>query len=231
MTPSTHLLIWADIPADHEAAFNEWYNREHAPDRVLGIPGFIQARRFVAVEGAPKYVALYEVTGPEVFKNEAYLVMRRSPDPSSRKFIPNFRNVIRFIGPAIADESAVKGVAEGAWAWIAAFKSALPPSGEAQQWPELAAALVRRQGIMRVRVFQAVAEALEGAVSNMRGHDREKMRGPDRLADVLAMIEAATEGHVIGVEADMAGAIAARPYLTPLGSARVQQLMRIAIGR
>ncbi len=37
MTPSTHLLIWADIPAQHEAGFNEWYNREHLPDRVLGI--------------------------------------------------------------------------------------------------------------------------------------------------------------------------------------------------
>ena len=54
MAAPTALLIWADIPAEHEAGFNEWYNPEHAPDRVLGIPGFIQARRFVALDGAPK---------------------------------------------------------------------------------------------------------------------------------------------------------------------------------
>ncbi len=227
MTPTTHLLIWADIPAEHEAAFNEWYNREHAPDRVLGIPGFIQARRFVAVEGGPKYIALYEVTGPQVFQNEAYMAMRRSPDPNSRKFIPHFRNVIRFIGPAIADVSAVKGVAEGTWARMTAFKIA--QTDDARDWSDPAGALVRRPGIMRARVFRAAAEALDGAVRNMRGHAREGMRAPDRFADVLVMIEAATESQAIDVEADLADAMAARPYLTPLDSARMQQLMRVAV--
>lgn len=59
---------------------------------------------------------------------------------------------------------------------------------------------------------------------------RAKACGPDRFADVLVMIEAATESQTIDVEADLANAIAVRPYLTPLDSARMQQLMRIAKG-
>ena len=52
--PTALFTVKATITPDREKAFNEWYNREHAPDRVLGIPGFIQVRRFVAVEGAPQ---------------------------------------------------------------------------------------------------------------------------------------------------------------------------------
>lgn len=163
-----------------------------------------------------------------MFQNESYVAMRRSPDSNSRKFIPSFRNVIRFIGPAVADESAVRGVAEGTWARIAAFKTAQPD--KTRDWSGVTAALVQHPGIMRARVFRAVAEALDGVVRNMRGHAREGMRGPDRFADVLVMIEGATESQIIEVEADLASAIALRPDLTALDSARMQQLMRIAKG-
>lgn len=227
MSPSTHFCLWADIAPELEPAFNEWYNREHVPDRVLGVLGFIQARRFVAVEGKPRYVALYEVTGPDVFDNAAYVAMRRNPDPNSSKFIPNFRNVIRFIGPAFADAAAVKGVAEGAWARIAAFKSAA--TDDAGAWSELTAGLVLQPGIMRARAFRAVTEALDGVVRNMRGHTREGMRPPDRLADLLVLVEGATERDVAGVETDLARAVAARPGLTQLDTARLQQLMRVAV--
>lgn len=224
---STHFCLWADILPELETGFNEWYNREHVPDRVLGVPGFIQARRFVAVDGKPKYVALYEVTGPDVFENTAYVAMRRNPDPNSSRFIPNFRNVIRFIGPAFADVAAVKGVAEGTWARIAAFK-APPAADEGGAWSEVAASLVRKPGITRARVFRAVSEALDGVVRNMRGHTREGMRPPDRFADVLVLVEGATEGDVAAIEADLARAAAARPGLTQLDTARLQQLMRVA---
>lgn len=227
-TPASFLL-WADFPPEQEDEFNEWYNREHVRDRVLGIPGFIQARRFVAVEGAPKYVALYDVNGPEVFQNDAYMAMRRSPDPNSRRYIPKFHNVIRFIGPALADASAVKGIAEGTWARVTAFKSKTPSIDDGRAWTELAAAFVRRPGIMRARVFRAVPELLDSAVSNMRGSSREGMRGPDRYADLLVMIEGVTEAQVIDVEKDLADAFASRPDLTPLDSARMQLLMRIAV--
>lgn len=221
-------IIWTDIPAERETEFNEWYNREHAPDRVLGIPGFIQARRFVAVEGAPRYAAWFDVAGPEVFRNDAYMAMRRTPDPRSQEFIPLFRNVIRFIGRPVADAVGVRGrgVAEGAWVRFAAFQGTPPEAGP--RWTAFVTSLVERPGILRARVFRAAPELLESAVQNMKGATRESLRGPDRLGDALLMVEGATEAQVAAIERDVAGALAVQPSWTPLGSARMRQLIRIA---
>ncbi|MGH8056431.1 MAG: hypothetical protein ACREOH_04245, partial [Candidatus Entotheonellia bacterium] len=53
------LAVWMDIPAHVEDDFNRWYNEEHIAERV-GIPGFLNGRRYLAIDGAPKYVALYD---------------------------------------------------------------------------------------------------------------------------------------------------------------------------
>ena len=227
MTPqATSFLLWTDIPDEHEAGFNEWYNREHVPDRVLGIPGFIQARRFAAIEGAPRYAALYEVTGPGVFHDEAYLAMRRTPDARSQHYIALFRNVIRFVGRPIAHAGAVPGVIEAPWVRLAAFKA--PPITDAGDWQSFTAAMVRRPGIMRARVFAAQPELQEGAVSKMRGAVRESLRGPDRLPDALLMIEGATELQLADIDADLERAVSDRPGWTAVGSARMQQVLRVS---
>jgi hypothetical protein len=220
-------VIWTDVAPERAPEFNEWYNREHAPDRVLRIPGFVQARRFEAVDGAPGYAAWFDVAGPEVFRNDAYMEMRRTPDPRSQQFIPLFRNVIRFIGQAAADATAVPGVIEGTWVRFAAFKAQLTEDDD-RAWTEVTAALVRKPGIMRARLFRAVPELLDGAVRNMTGHVRESLRGPDRLGDALVMIEGVTDAQVAAIETDLQKALAAHPGWTPLGSARMRQLMRVA---
>lgn len=65
------LLVMMDIDPEHEEDFNRWYNEEHVPER-LSIPGFLTGRRFLAVEGSPKYLALYELESPDVLESEAY---------------------------------------------------------------------------------------------------------------------------------------------------------------
>lgn len=227
-SPAVSYVIWTDIPAEREIEFNEWYNREHAPDRVLGIAGFIQARRFVAAEGAPQYAAWFDVAGPEVFRNEAYLAMRRTPDPRSQQFIPLFRNVIRFIGRPAADAVSVPGVAEGAWVRFTAFTTPAPSQDDARAWLAFATALTRQPGIVRARLFRAIPELLDGAVRNMKGATREGLRGPDRLADALLMIEAVTERQLAAIEPELTAVLAARPDWARLGSARMRQLMRVA---
>jgi hypothetical protein len=229
MAQPTAFLLWADIPPEHEAGFNEWYSREHAPDRVLGVPGFLQARRFEAAAGAPRYAVLYEVAGPEVFRDGAYLAMRRTPDARSQQFIPLFRNVIRFVGRAQAEALAVPGAVEGAWAGFSAFQA--PAGDDAGDWRSLAAACVRRPGILRARLFRADPELMTGAVKNMEGTTRERLRGPDRLPDALLMVEGATEEQLSMIEPDVTAAMAARPGWALLDGARMRQLMRVAPNR
>jgi hypothetical protein len=65
------LLFMTDIDAAHEAEFHRWYEEEHLAER-MAIPGFISARRFEAIEGSPKYLALYDLETPDVLQSVAY---------------------------------------------------------------------------------------------------------------------------------------------------------------
>jgi hypothetical protein len=65
------LLFMTDIDTAHEAEFHRWYEEEHLAER-MAIPGFISARRFEAIEGSPKYLALYDLETPDVLQSAAY---------------------------------------------------------------------------------------------------------------------------------------------------------------
>ena len=71
MKPRGLLVVMNDVPPEHEEEFNRWYTEEHLPERKT-CPGFLSARRFVAVEGTPKYIAIYELENVDVLESEAY---------------------------------------------------------------------------------------------------------------------------------------------------------------
>jgi hypothetical protein len=49
-----------DVPPEHEAEFNRWYDEEHVP-LLAKVPGVLTARRFFDPKGKPRYIALYEL--------------------------------------------------------------------------------------------------------------------------------------------------------------------------
>jgi hypothetical protein len=65
------LLATLEPPEEMEEEFNEWYDTEHIPERKV-IPGIFNAQRFVAQEGSPKYLALYDLENVAVLQSEAY---------------------------------------------------------------------------------------------------------------------------------------------------------------
>ncbi len=69
--PRGLLLFMTDIDPTLEDEFHRWYEEEHEPERMT-IPGFITARRFRAVEGGPKYLALYDLESPDVLRSGPY---------------------------------------------------------------------------------------------------------------------------------------------------------------
>src|SRR3954470_8949909 len=71
MTKPGLLLMMTDIDPASEADFNRWYEEEHLDERMK-IPGFINARRFTALEGGPKYLALYDLESPDVLQAAPY---------------------------------------------------------------------------------------------------------------------------------------------------------------
>jgi hypothetical protein len=85
------LAVWTDIAPEAEAEFNEWYNKEHIP-QLLDVPGFLTGRRYQAVEGKPRYIALYELSSVDVLKGDAFRQVREMPTEWTKKMRPLFRN-------------------------------------------------------------------------------------------------------------------------------------------
>ena len=73
-----------------EEEFNAWYNTAYIPG-YLAVPGCLGARRFVAVEGQPKYLTVYEFEHARVSESEAWNRARAS-NPWTRRVQPNLRH-------------------------------------------------------------------------------------------------------------------------------------------
>jgi hypothetical protein len=54
------LTVRLNAQPEHEKDFNAWYNEDHIP-ALAGVPGVYCARRYLAVEGDPRFLAVYEM--------------------------------------------------------------------------------------------------------------------------------------------------------------------------
>jgi len=68
-------IVMVDIDPELEPAFNEWYDSVHIP-QILACPGWLSASRYVCLEGGPKYVAIYEITGAEAYDTAEFHEIR-----------------------------------------------------------------------------------------------------------------------------------------------------------
>jgi hypothetical protein len=99
----TVLVTLMDVdPGLDEAEFNRWYDEEHVAERMR-CPGFISASRFRSVEGSPRYLAVYELAGPEALLTPEYLALpsrarkNLGPNPSelTERMLEGIRSVAR----------------------------------------------------------------------------------------------------------------------------------------
>ena len=84
--PGCIMMGRMDIPSFLEEEFNAWYNTVYIPD-YLAVPGCLGARRFVAVEGQPKYLTVYELESPAVQASDAWL-RARTGNPWTARLVP-----------------------------------------------------------------------------------------------------------------------------------------------
>ena len=64
--------------SSHEDEFNDWYNTEHIP-HFNRLDGVIAARRFRAIEGNPRYVALYHVENTDIYATPGWMAANQTP--------------------------------------------------------------------------------------------------------------------------------------------------------
>jgi hypothetical protein len=132
------LLTSMDIDPSDEAEFNRWYDREHLEERVA-IDGFLEARRYVAIDGHPKYLCLYSTAELSLLDSPAYRKALANPTDWSSKTMARFKNMIRSVARITVGRGkgrgAVLGIvrlrpaAGGIDALRAGLRDALDPTG------------------------------------------------------------------------------------------------------
>ena len=106
------LLTSMDIDPRDEADFNRWYDREHLIERVA-IDGFLEARRYIAHQGSPKYLCLYSTETFEVLDSAAYRKALTTPTDWSKTNLARFENMIRTIARITISRGQGRGAALG----------------------------------------------------------------------------------------------------------------------
>jgi hypothetical protein len=78
-----------DIAQAAEEEFNAWYNTAFLPG-FLAVPGCLRARRFLCIDGQPKYLTVYEFENAGVPDSEAWN-RARSGNPWNARMRPQLQ--------------------------------------------------------------------------------------------------------------------------------------------
>jgi hypothetical protein len=104
------LITIMDADLAEEADFNRWYDREHIIERTA-IPGFLESRRYVAVDGAPKYVNFYTTENIAALDSAPYRAKLDNPTPWTTHHSPRFRNYTRVVARVTGSKGQGRGSA------------------------------------------------------------------------------------------------------------------------
>jgi len=88
------LAIWFRVDAADVADLDEWYPRQHLPER-LSVAGFLRGRRYAAATARLPYFTLYETVDAGVLSSAAYLQRLNAPTEWTRRVLPTFREMVR----------------------------------------------------------------------------------------------------------------------------------------
>ena len=80
-----------ECPPQYEDAFNEQYNTRNVPG-FLTVPGVMNARRYRAVKGEPKYMVLYDMAHEEVSQSPEWSAAGKAAGPPFAEAYPGFRH-------------------------------------------------------------------------------------------------------------------------------------------
>jgi hypothetical protein len=108
--PRYLMIASMDVDPEHEAIFNEVYDKEHVPN-LSKVPGVIAVKRYkreeltmniggerktIQIENEPVYTAIYELESPDVLTSPAWdKAIEQGRWPSQvRPFTKNRRHVL-----------------------------------------------------------------------------------------------------------------------------------------
>jgi hypothetical protein len=86
-SPLSLMLAIMEPPAGLEEEFSDWYDTEHIPQR-RALPGFLNAARWICLEGFPRSLASYDLVSLAALQEPAYLAVSGSKStPWSKRLL------------------------------------------------------------------------------------------------------------------------------------------------
>jgi hypothetical protein len=174
---SAAMLLSFDIEADAIEEHDRWHTHEHLPER-LSIPGFRRGTRWLATEGGPRYMVLYEVECLETLASEAYLARLNNPTPWTTKMMPHYRGMNRGLCAVVGSF----GFGQGGTAAFIRFTPETSRSAPLTRWllEEALQVVPKMPGLGSAHLLQGAQMA---AMTN-----EQRIRGTDRGVDSALII-------------------------------------------
>lgn len=163
------MLLSFDIETDAIEEHDRWHTHEHLPER-LSIPGFRRGTRWVAVEGAPRYMVLYEVESLATLASPAYLARLNNPTPWTSRIMTHYRGMIRGLCSVLGSF----GYGQGGDAALIRFTPLEPRAAELHRWllEEALPRIPQASGLGSAHLLQGARAAAMTNEQRIRGADR-----------------------------------------------------------
>lgn len=175
------LAIWNGIAPEAEAEFVAWHVREHIPERV-GLPGFLRGRRYVALEGAPKYFNFYETADLAALTSSTYKARLDAPTEWTRRVVRHFIDTSR----TVCRVATSFGTGEGGWVMTLRLEvGAAPADFAAAVAAEFLLPAVDLPGIVAAHLLQGEVEASGGRTAESAARGK-----PDAIVGWVILVEA-----------------------------------------
>lgn len=155
-----HGIMMASMepPAELDGEFQDWYDLEHLPSRAA-VPGFLNAHRFICVDGWPKYFAAYDLESTDVLKSAPYLAISgANTSPWSHRITSRVYGYSRLVGVQVYPGTAVLG-GGGAFSQLLVIRfNATPLAVEGAILSGLKAIFGGRPETVQFRLFRSTLE-------------------------------------------------------------------------
>lgn len=188
--PMGLLGVWLHVPAEREDEFNAWYNTEHIA-QITSIPGFLNGRRYQALEGIPKYLALYEMQDETVSAGREFQQVLAHPTPWSARMLEFYRDYRMRNTYRLIFSTGEAPATDAPYLYIVKMDIAAGVEQDFNDWynKEHVPGLASVPGCFRARRFLAV----EGKPTYMAVYDLEHPDVPSSAAWAKARDTAWTE--------------------------------------
>lgn len=182
MTVPGMLFSQMEPPPGTEEDFHAWYDEEHIPARMK-IDGFSAASRYEAVEGEPRWLAVYELSDLAALETPEYRKLKSDPSPRTAAQLGAVSGFTRFTCELASDTGYA-----GEHTYLAAVAFPVPDvdADQFDDWYETehSPMLLEAEGWLRVRRYR-VLNGTGGPWTHFALHElasRDVMNSPERAA-------------------------------------------------